>query len=367
MIRVLLLLCLWVPTALASTSQAPPLIRAAHVPWLEDVPWVEVLQRAGSAAQPILIDFHAPWCGPCRMLDAYVYNEAEVIAELSDVLTYKVDIDKPEYHALKTAFNVTRLPTLIWCLSDGREVDRFTGFVNKVEFLAIVRLFRSGDDSFQRLEQMLGRHPQRPGLLCDLARRSAERGDTQRAEVLYRRLMNLRDADEPQVVVDGMLGLASLQQQAGNLAEARALARRAAQVPGTPGEGTAAGLMAVASFQGTLADTLGMLATYQAIIDLDDMNFQALHGYARTAVSAGVDLTQASRYALRAVVLSDEDPRIISTLSECYFQRHLPAKAKRWLDKALVRDPDNGFYQERAAVFQAAVEKFPAHRRGRRR
>ena len=239
--------------------------------------------------------------------------------------------------------------------------------VNKVEFLEIVRTFRSGADSFQRLEAMLARRPQEPGLLCDMARRSAERGDVARAEILYRRLMNLRDGDQPQVVVNGMLGLASLQQQAGNLEGARGLARRAAQVHDADGEGVSDGLMAVALFQGTLADTLGMLDTYQILIDFDDMNFQALHGYARMAAATGVNLPQASRYALRAVVLSDNDPRIISTLSECYYQRHLPAKARRWIDKALAQDPGNDFYWQRAEVFQAAIDRFPAHRRGRRR
>jgi len=358
--RALLVFCLWALPAMSAEVETPR--RAAHVPWLEDVSWEAVLARAEAAGQPVLIDFYATWCGPCKMLDAYVYNESEVITELADVLTFKVDIDKPEYLALKRAFNITLLPTLVWCGTDGREADRFTGFVNKVEFLEIVRAFRTGADSFQRLTAMQARRPQTPGLLFDLARRNAERGDVHRAETLYRRLMNLRGSDQPQVVVDGMLGLASLQQQAGDADGARALARRAA---GVPGSGEA--LMAVASFQGTLGDTLGMLDTYQALIEMDDMNFQALHGYARVATAAGVNLRQASRYALRAVVLSDNDPRIISTLSECYSKRRLPAKASRWIAKALAQDPENEFYIRQAETYEAARQRVPAGQRGRRR
>lgn len=70
-----------------------------------------------------LVDFHASWCGPCRML-------APVIEELSrryrgELTVAKVDVDRAPDTA--RAYRVSSMPTLVLC-RDGREVARTTGF-----------------------------------------------------------------------------------------------------------------------------------------------------------------------------------------------------------------------------------------------
>ena len=340
--------------------------RAIHVPWLEDVPWSEVTRRAEEAPiQPILIDFYAQWCGPCKLLDAFVYNESEVIAELSDVVTFKVDIDKPEYFQLKKDFNITLLPTLIWCNPQGKEIDRFTGSVSPEEFLVIIRAIREGGNIFDRVTQLAAAKPEDPGLLFDLARRQAERGNVDEARVLYRRLMNLRYKADQQVVVDGMLGLAEIEKLSGNTERAVDLARRSSRVFGPDDPGSAEGLMAVAAYQGALGDTLGMQETYGNLIAIDERNVLALDAYARVAAQTGQDLEQASRYAIKAVVYSDNNPRMMETLASTYYSRGLYSKAIRWMGKAAAAEPDNAHFAEVLETYQKTLESAPYRRRGR--
>ena len=348
----------------ASVVQA----QSIRVPWLEDVSWLEVINRAQDEPfRPILIDFYATWCRPCKMLDVLVYNESEVIEELSDVLTFKVDIDKPEYRALKDDFNITILPTLVWLDERGRELDRFTGFQKRDEFLEIIRSIRKGGNTFFKIIDLQAGRPEDPGLLFDLARRHAEQGDLVRAEILYRRLIGLRFKGDKSVVMNGMLGLAGMEERNGRVDQARGLARRAASIYTAEDSTATADMMGVAQFQTALGDTAGALETYRTLINFDDTNDVALDGFARMAVMANVELEQATKYGLRAVIMSQSNPRVMSTLADCYAGRKLFHKAKRWMKKALDKDPDNVIYAEKFSFFEEEMKKRPHQYRGRRR
>jgi thioredoxin 1 len=103
---------------------------------LKDENFKEVLE---TSKIPVLVDFWAEWCAPCRMIAPLV---EEVAAEYKDkIIVAKLNID--ENQVTPAALKILSIPTLV-IFNENQEAERVIGFQTKKELFALVEKHLQG-------------------------------------------------------------------------------------------------------------------------------------------------------------------------------------------------------------------------------
>jgi len=83
---------------------------------------------------PVLVDFHADWCGPCKMLAPILKQVKEEMGNALKIV--KIDVDKNQ--SLASTYQVKGVPTML-LFKNGKQVWRQSGVLQKNDILRIVQ------------------------------------------------------------------------------------------------------------------------------------------------------------------------------------------------------------------------------------
>jgi len=124
----------------------------------EPIRWYTTLQQATAAAQgankPIMIEFWADWCSPCKVMETEVYTDPGVVAVLTQkMITVRLNFDNQK--ELVRRYNVEAIPHLVFTDSYGLELLYHRGILGAKDLTAVIQALPRDISEFNRLDRIL--------------------------------------------------------------------------------------------------------------------------------------------------------------------------------------------------------------------
>ncbi|MEP7305833.1 MAG: thioredoxin domain-containing protein [Acidobacteriota bacterium] len=205
---------------------------AASVSWRDSIE--EGLAQSRPSNKPMWLEFWATWCAPCKVMDAEVYTNDDVIQASRRFVPVRIDFDKKGVIARR--YNVTSLPTFVFTDSDGDELFRYSGAIAAAPMAELLRSLPEDVTEFNRFSRILAADRNNFEALAGMGAALKAAGLFRTSNEYYKRALARSLAGTGAASRESVLaamGANYLEVRAGRLA-ADAFARCLKEFPGSP-------------------------------------------------------------------------------------------------------------------------------------
>jgi len=358
----------------------------------------EAQTLAAREDKPILIDFFAEWCGPCKRFARESREDAEIRAALDQVILLTVDSEKQDGVALAQRFEVRGYPTFVLVNAQGETLNRWTGY-SKAFFLQSLERSLTDLTPLEERRERFAANPTEDDAAA-LGRYHATSGDPVTAIELFRRAAELRPTKDHAYAAEIFGNIASAGEAAGyssadiydaaddvlamapqmrdswdllmlattilrvSLAEAQpqrgriyvdAALAETAEITDPSVVRFRESLLADYACQVRKDPLRAMVHKKASLADGWDQRCGDLNALAWWCFQNRVQLEEAEQFARRGVQLAEpggEKGMILDTLAEICCARGNPAEAVTLMEDALAEVPESEYYQKQLERFR---------------
>ena len=326
----------------------------AAVRWSDET-YEQILARAKQENRYVFVDFFATWCGPCKRMDEKTFTDAKVQDLLNSMIAADWDAEKDPHVAVAKQYKVSAYPTLLVIGPDGKEVDRYLGYMDPADFIKTIDGYRNGVGTIAALEQQLKAKPEDVELLYQVGTKHAEAGRSELAAEPLNKVLKL-DPNNAERNPEILYSLGEAYYMDAKYADAKPYFNRLV-TEYKDSEIAPDGYKRLAGIEYKMGNNDGAVAMMEKTLTGKENDAGTLNGFAWFCAQRKIGLDKALPVAQKAADLSGRDPGILDTLAEVYFARGEYDGAIKVEEEALAKNPTDKYMKDQIAKFKKAKEE----------